>query len=242
MKTIKLDDDVRDVLQRSEIGAASLQLPNEQLERDLYLRVNKVLKLAGGKWQRGSGTHVFASDPRIVLGLAVESGAIDDVKGTHGQFFTPPGIAQQVVSLANLQPGQSVLEPSAGEGALLSAITVATRNTAVEIDPKLAANLKLWFETLRVVQKDFLQCQPAELGLFDVVLMNPPFTRGADIKHVQWARTFLKPRGRLVAIVADGPKQRELLLPETLDCEELPEGSFKSTGTNVKTMIIVMGA
>jgi hypothetical protein len=52
-----------------------------------------------------------------------------------------------------------------------------------------------------------------ELGKFDRVVMNPPFDHGADIKHVEHARKFLKPGGRLVAVVANGPRQRERLLP-----------------------------
>ena len=39
--------------------------------------------------------------------------------------------------------------------------------------------------------------------------MNPPFDHGADIRHIDHARRKLNPGGRLVAICAAGPRQRE---------------------------------
>ena len=48
-----------------------------------------------------------------------------------------------------------------------------------------------------------------ELGTFDRIVMNPPFDHGADIRHIEHARGKLKPGGRLVAICAAGPRQRE---------------------------------
>lgn len=59
----------------------------------------------------------------------------------------------------------------------------------------------------------FLSLDPDDLGSFDHVIMNPPFENANDIRHIQHAKAFLKPRGLLVAICADGPRQREKLMP-----------------------------
>ena len=86
----------------------------------------------------------------------------------------------------------------------------------------------------------FLEQTPEGLGTFDRVVMNPPFDRGADIRHVEHARTFLKPGGRLVAVVANGPRQRERLLPIASAWIDLPAGSFEDQGTSVNAAIVVI--
>lgn len=70
--------------------------------------------------------------------------------------------------------------------------------------------------------------------------MNPPFENGADIRHIGHARTFLKPGGRLVAICANGPRQREALMPIADEWIDLPEDAFKESGTSVRTAILVI--
>jgi 16S rRNA G1207 methylase RsmC len=81
---------------------------------------------------------------------------------------------------------------------------------------------------------------------FDRVLMNPPFEKGGDVKHIQRAFGMLKPGGRLVAICANGPRQAltlRLLAEKSGGLwEELPEGAFADEGTSVKTALIVINA
>lgn len=76
-------------------------------------------------------------------------------------------------------------------------------------------------------------------SLFDRVIMNPPFENGSDIKHIRHALSFLKPGGRLVAICAAGPRQREAFQSEAEEWIDLPAGSFKSQGTDVNTAVVV---
>jgi 16S rRNA G1207 methylase RsmC len=47
------------------------------------------------------------------------------------------------------------------------------------------------------------------LGTFDRIIMNPPFENAIDIKHIKHALTMLNPGGRIVALCAKGPRQRE---------------------------------
>jgi 16S rRNA G1207 methylase RsmC len=92
---------------------------------------------------------------------------------------------------------------------------------------------------LRVFPGDFLEKIPGlELEMFDRILMNPPFDHGSDIVHIQHARKFLKPGGRLVAICAGGPKQAEILKPLSNFWEELPAGTFE--GTQVRSVLLVI--
>ena len=76
--------------------------------------------------------------------------------------------------------------------------------------------------------------------------MNSPFERGADIAHIRHAFQFLKPSGRLVALCADGPKQNAALRPWVEELggtwERLPAGTFKSEGTGVNVVLLVVDA
>lgn len=158
-------------------------------------------------------------------------------------FPTPPDLAARMVELADVRPGHRVLEPSAGTGAILDALNGHAKEcahvVAVEINPTLGGRLD---DTGRaVVIGDFLKCDPETLwGAFDRVLMNPPFENGADIRHIRHAAGMLKPGGRLVAICANGPRQREALQPIASHWEELPAGTFKAAGTMVNAALLVI--
>lgn len=82
-------------------------------------------------------------------------------------------------------------------------------------------------------------------------MMNPPFANGADIDHVSHALKFLKPSGRLVAIMSAGVKTSttkkakaflELLKGYEWSFRNVPDGAFKESGTNVRvTMLVASG-
>lgn len=173
-------------------------------------------------------------------------------------FPTPTDLARRMVHLAKVSPSSRVLEPSAGTGRLIDAVTTEFWNemhigpkylTAVELSTVLCSRLYMkrmqltgaTDENFPIVQGDFL-AQNGNLGKFDVILMNPPFADGADIKHIEHAMKFLNPGGRLVAICADGPRQNDRLRPMVEAFgglwEPLPEGTFSEQGTNVRTVLI----
>ena len=54
--------------------------------------------------------------------------------------------------------------------------------------------------------EDFLAVPPAPV--YDRVIMNPPFTRGQDVTHVQHALRFVRPGRRLVAVMPASIKSR----------------------------------
>ena len=131
-----------------------------------------------------------------------------------------------------------ILEPSAGTGRLIDALDAVpgVDVVAVEISHTLADNLRRRSQTRTDVRcADFLALTPDDLGTFDRIVMNPPFERGSDIKHIEHARGFLKPGGRLVAVCANGPRQREKLQPIAAEWIDLPAGTFAEQGTGVNT-------
>lgn len=166
-----------------------------------------------------------------------------------GFFETPAAVGARAMEELSLAPGMTVLEPSAGKGALANLARAAGGSvTCVEIQPTNAAHLRrLGYP--RVAERDFLHLDPAVLGQFDRVLMNPPFDRGRDVDHVTHALRFLKPGGRLVSIMAAGVEYRTDR--KTTDfratverfkgkIRDLPFGSFAESGTNVNTVVVTM--
>lgn len=157
-------------------------------------------------------------------------------------FPTPMELADRVVTLADIHRGHRVLEPSAGTGNLLRPIRgIAAEVVAVEVNLGLAERLRREYPGEDVRCSDFLQCN-GDLGTFDRIVMNPPFENASDIKHIEHARNMLKPGGRLVAICANGPRQREKLQPIASEWIDLEPGAFKASGTNVNAAIVVIDA
>jgi hypothetical protein len=251
--TIKLSDKAREVLSRSTITATSVKLP-EQLDRALYTELAKVFALCGGKWRRSTSLHVFDRDPREALGLAVAAGEILDEKRALQFFETPSVVAEELVELLRLKVHSFGLEPSAGRGAIgrvLSSRLGAHHVDAVEIHPPFAAELRASECYRSVLEGDFLQQTRLTMPTYNVIAMNPPFHGGADVDHILHAWGFLQPGGRLTAVTSpawtfrEGAKWdhfRTLLKAHGTFERELPEGTFRESGTNIRTKIIRLEA
>ncbi len=162
-------------------------------------------------------------------------------------FPTPPELAARMVEEAGGSDlaMRRVLEPSVGTGNIVAAVREVSKSvpiTAIEINSSLAETVRARFD-IPVIAGDFLE-QNGNLGLFDAIIMNPPFANADDIRHIQHAEKFLKPGGRLVAICANGPRQQEKLKPWIEErggfWEDLPAGTFKEQGTGVNVALVVI--
>jgi len=87
------------------------------------------------------------------------------------------------------------------------------------------------------------------IPLVDAVVANPPFGRQADIDHVRHALEFVRPGGRLVAVMSGGTAFREnrkavgfreLVELHRGTIEDLPENTFAAAGTNVRTVLVTL--
>lgn len=220
------------------------------LSRQLYRDVNKVLEAAGGKWDRKAQAHVFADveDAFEILEPIILTGSYSREKQDFGVFYTPRNIAIMAARACNIRPGMTVLEPSAGMGAL----AIAARDFGGHVNcfdillKHVEALERLEFYAAQI---DFLQLQPGlgrGLRRYNRILMNPPFAGKADIKHVMHAIDFLEPGGRLVAIMGAGVHFREDAVTTEFrrlvqlhgGIEQLPPNSFKESGTNVNTVLV----
>lgn len=215
----------------------------------MYAKVDRVLRLMGGKWTKKLGGHLFDDDPSDAFDTLLLTGQVEK-PDNFGAFFTPAGLADHVISLANLKPGMTFAEPSAGGGALLSraAAIVGIENcVAVELQPALADNLRAQGYT--VFTGDFMSrgnWHPA--GNVDRIVMNPPFSRQLDVEHVLHGYSMLSPGGRLVSIMSASVSFRtnhktvafRELVSSVGYMKDNPQGSFKESGTNVNTVVVVL--
>jgi predicted RNA methylase len=167
-------------------------------------------------------------------------------------FPTPPAVQVRVMEAAALwrAEGLTVLEPSAGTGALaFAAADKGCHVTAIEIQQSFVDQLASDGRLSRVISADFLTVRAEDLGRFDRVIMNPPFCAGRDVDHVRHALSFVAPGGRLVAIMSAGVAYREdaatVAFRERVEAAggtilDLPVGSFADVGTNVNTCLVTI--
>ncbi|NLG50401.1 MAG: class I SAM-dependent methyltransferase, partial [Chloroflexi bacterium] len=166
-----------------------------------------------------------------------------------GYFPTPRVVVDKMVEKAGIEPGMSVLEPSAGKGNIADVVRETAPDadlTTLEWQPRLSDILKLKGHKV-ADEQDFMQHQ----GQYDRIVMNPPFEQLQDVDHVRHAYDLLKPGGRVVAIMSEGPffrndrkaaEFRAWLEQVGGTSEQLEAGSFYSserpTGVNTRMVVI----
>jgi len=253
--TLKIDDRVLDILCRFRCTRNIAHRHEETLDRADYQALNEILEALGGKWTKASkalpgGGHVFpeGTDAATLIEAAMMTGSVKDPK--VGDFFeTPQMLARDIVLRANVSTGMSVLEPSAGHGR----IAVAARDAGgvvlcIEVDGDRRAKLAgIGGLVVPPGRHDFLERTPEQA--FDAVLMNPPFSREQDMVHVTHALGFLKPGGKLVAVTGPGWKFRQTKAADAFRAlvdrwrarvEDLPEDTFKESGTGVRSCLLTI--
>ncbi len=221
-----------------------------QLDRKLYVRVDETLQAAGGKWNRSKKAHVFDCDAEEAIDRVITTGEVT-TKQDLGFFPTPIALAERMVEEADIQPGDRVLEPSAGTGRIVNALLARTKNVvAVERDLKMRKALALLNCSVSGIE-DFLDFSDITQGGFDHVVMNPPFCRvgkGDHIAHVIHAFSLLRSGGVLVSILPSSVMFRDdkkhfafrTFVEKHGHLGELPPLSFRASGTDVNTCFAKM--
>ena len=248
----KIENDVLTVLSTLNIKDNNVFIVG-QLDRKLYLAVNKVLERIGGKWNRKAKAHVFDGDPTDRLNNVIESGVLDP-KVKIGYFPTPSPIIDKMIKLAMpLKREFVVLEPSAGQGHIADKLVNLPfeERGMVAVCENLPENVHILkekgYSPIDEFFNHFKMCDHKNIR-YDRIIMNPPFEHQADIDHVTAAFGLLAPNGILVAIMSASVIFREnkktaefrekILEPNCTHLEHLPAGTFKESGTMVNTIIL----
>lgn len=237
-----------EVLQNCIVDGNVIKLPNGQLERKLYQEVAKSLELIGGKWKGGKVFgFVFAADPTNLL-AQIANGEKRNLKKEFQFFATPEKLADELVYLADLKQHDTILEPSAGQGAIIKAVNnvcdaipdcfeLMDINTIILNKSGLSFNL---------IGEDFLKHNGK---LYTKIIANPPFTKNQDIDHLREMYKCLSRGGRLVCITSEswvsGSQKKQVEFKDWLNEVEaeiidIKKGSFKESGTTVGGRIIVI--
>jgi type I restriction-modification system DNA methylase subunit len=179
--------------------------------------------------------------------------------GIPGYFPTPDPLAERIAEMACIEPGNTILEPSAGTGNLIDAILKnhqGVRISYCEMNCFLLDILRGKYEGVNSVSFLGRDCFEIDTqrgeNRFERVIMNPPFERGQDVDHVFRAwYSLLAPKGILTAVVSAGvfsrtdkkaKSFREFLRNAKALVQDVPAGSFKSSGTGIETKIVLLRA
>lgn len=162
---------------------------------------------------KGNGHDIFSIARLLATQLLTETRRSEEQIRLQ-QFSTPLPYGALVARAAAIRPGETVLEPSAGTGALAGyAVRAGGKPMLNEIDPFRRALLEVVFQTEVACHDgehiDDLLTAPILPG---AVVMNPPFASSVDrsrdkhiaAKHLIAAAKRLAPGGRLVAIMPTG--------------------------------------
>lgn len=223
--------------------ACIICLPDEQLPRKVYTELKTALSTFDGRWDSKQKSFVLPSGTASFIHEACTSGNVFKRRQTFQEFFTPPPLAKVMASIIlNHRNVSSILEPSAGSGALVNALFDAAKRdyrlikvTAVEIQPE-NINKMTCYAMLNTVPHDFLTWKPGTE--FDAVCMNPPFANSEWAKHVNRALKFLKPNGILVAVVPASANESQI--NETCVLESV-DAKFEHTDVKIKLLIAIKG-
>lgn len=227
-----------------------IKLPDVQLERSDYQKVKKLFESNGGKWKGGKcqGFLFDTTDVSPILSR-LQGGDLTDRKKKFQFFETPMPIARRLAArLGDVESSDKILEPSAGRGALINAVLETWPDHVIDcyelMDDNRAELAKI--PNARLLGNDFME---AEVGIYDKIIANPPFTNNQDIKHVMKMWDHLADGGQMVVIMSKhwqfasdkaSKDFRSFVESNDYDITELPAGSFKESGTNIESLMLVL--
>lgn len=244
-----MKDNLKEVLRDSKITDNKLYLPDIQLDRKEYLELSKELTSLGGSWKSGKiSAFVFDFDPQLIVDKILDKNITNIKKST--QFFpTPTKIVTQMLEKVEILKNDEVLEPSAGQGAIILELIKLTEKQInfCEIDD---INLSVLNEKcgrwINQVGTDFLKLSGKK---FDKIIANPPFAKSADINHIKHMFELLNENGTIVSLSGTSWQRnmnkksvdfREWLSKLNHEVIEVPAGEFSESGTQISTCIILI--
>lgn len=207
-------------------------LPYSQTkDKHLKEKVLRVLEACGGQILKNDDIY-FDYDFESIKEELLMTGLIPDQKAY--QFYpTPEPVARKLVDLADIHPHHRTLEPSAGIGGLADLIP-ADDLTCVEL---AELNCRILREKgfTNVVEADFLKWRHGK-GLFQRVVMNPPFSMSRAEAHLAAAAELLDQDGVLVALVPDSLRGKSPLAGFDYAWDALPAGLFPGVSVDLSIL------
>jgi len=168
----------------------------------------QILQMIGGVkcGQKGFHWFEFDYDPTEVIDHLLLTRTIPE-HVSHQFFPTQHELGAAAAAEADVQPGETVLEPEAGLGGLAEHLP-QDQTICVEISGLFTKVLLA--KGYKAINADFIEWAK-QAPMFDKVVMNPPFSKGRAQLHVETSASLVKPGGRLVAILPGSMRGKDLL-------------------------------
>ena len=238
-----------DILKHCTLQDNVLKLPSVQFNKKSYAEAKKWIEEAGGQWKGGKVQgFTFPFDAERVFSI-LKTGQRCNLQQDFQFFETPPEVADWLVMLAGgISSDDSVLEPSAGRGALAKAIHRACPDVVVDCFELMPENQELLRKIggIRLIGVDFInECS----GQWTKIIANPPFSGNQDVIHVMAMYDHLAPSGTLAAIMSPHWKIasdkrctefRAWLEEKNAEVHDIVAGEFKSSGTTIPTTAVII--
>ena len=227
--------------------------PIEELKDLEYDKMKPYMESMGGHWRERVHGFVF-SIPAIER--TSHSEYIERI-----QFFpTPESVARQMIDLSGIlefNPDNKpfVLEPSAGQGALLDALDTYAGNRRyrreivvepVEENANILKSKGHYVEEM-TFEEFYHKNKKNNEFKFTTVIMNPPFSGSREATHTMMAYNMLQSGGTLVGIISENVlyykdqvslEFQQWLKEHKAEIIPVEYGAFKESGTTVDTVII----
>lgn len=240
---------VEDILKHCTLEDNVLKLPQVQFNKKSYADAKKWIEEAGGSWQGGKVqgfTFPFNADRVFSI---LHEGKRCNLQQDFQFFATPPEVADWLVMLAGgVHEDEKVLEPSAGTGAIIDAIHRSCKDLVVDCFELMPENKELLSKksNINILGDDFTTY---DLGLYDKIIANPPFSKNQDIRHVRRMYEHLNNGGTVAAIMSchwkiaiekECADFREWLKDVHAKVCDIEEGSFKQSGTGIEATAVII--
>lgn len=235
------------ILQNCRWDGQVLTLPQVQFKQKAYLEAKKWIEETGGSWNTSKQGFTWDFDANRVVQILLQGRRYNLQK--EFQFFaTPAKIADLAVSkFTSIEPDMTILEPSAGRGALVEAVHRRCPSAVVDCYELMPENVPYLekVEGAHIVGTDFCHCHDK----YDRIIANPPFANNQDIDHLYMMYERLNVGGELSCIVSQHWKfandQKCTHFRQWLEMNEakiidFDKGEFKESGTIVGTSLIFL--
>ncbi len=243
---------LQESLSKCYLRGDTLILPRpDECVLENYQEVRTALINAGGDYNRN--TFVFPNDAKPYIDRLMGGESVN-IKKEFQFFATPPHLASIIIDFADLNNAYlKVLEPSAGQAALIEAIPDGALNYPVDyceiMDVNRSVIEKKIDNGLRAicVGNDFLGVGGSYR--WDRIIANPPFNKNQDIYHIRKMYEVCKTGGRIVTIASNswrtGSQKKQIAFREWLnevgaEVQDIDKGEFKESGTMVSACIIII--
>ena len=241
--------EVIDIIKQCSADGNILRLPKIELSREDYLAVKKAIEKNGGKWKGGKTFGFVFTDRDVTDVIDSMLNGFEDIKKDFQFFTTPSDVADLMVVKLEIKPYEKILEPSAGNGALINAIIRLHSDITIDCYELNPLNRKVLekIPNVNVLGDDFIKRIDNEE--YDVIIANPPFSKNQDIIHLMKMWNNLRYGGRIACITsthwmfandAKSVEFRDWILGKYTFQHEFPNGTFKESGTDIATILLIL--